>query len=90
MHGVACQHQSDQGALETLAAAVETVSVPTREQPEAGLKLKGHARTALEIGAITRLRLVCFRSIPPWIVRVPIIPVGHTVPIAVIAQAIVA
>ncbi len=47
--------QSNQWALETLAAAMEPGSVHTREQAQAWLKFKGYEPSALKIGALTRL-----------------------------------
>ncbi len=47
--------QSNQWALETLAAAMEPQSVRTREQAQAWLKLKGYEPSALKIGALKRL-----------------------------------
>ncbi|MFT3813549.1 MAG: DUF2145 domain-containing protein [Acidovorax sp.] len=46
--------QSNQWALETLAAAMEP-TVHTREQAQAWLKFKGYEPTALKIGPLTRL-----------------------------------
>lgn len=46
--------QSNQWALETLAAAMES-GVDTREQAQAWLKFKGYAPTTLKIGPLTRL-----------------------------------
>lgn len=47
--------QSNQWALETLAAAMEPGTVRTREQAQAWLRFKGYAPTALRIGPLTRL-----------------------------------
>lgn len=47
--------QSNQWALETLAAAMEPQAIHTREQAQAWLKFKGYEPTALKIGALTRL-----------------------------------
>lgn len=46
--------QSNQWALETLAAAVEP-GVTTREQAQAWLRFKGYEPTTLRLGAMTRL-----------------------------------
>jgi hypothetical protein len=46
--------QSNQWALETLAAAAET-GVTTREQAQAWLRFKGYQPTPLRLGAMTRL-----------------------------------
>ena len=47
--------QSNQWALETLAAAMEPQTVRTRAQAQAWLQFKGYEPTALKIGALTRL-----------------------------------
>lgn len=47
--------QSNQWALETLAAAMEPAGVRTREQAQAWLRFKGYEPTALKIGPLTRL-----------------------------------
>lgn len=47
--------QSNQWALETLAAAMEPGGVHTREQAQAWLRFKGYEPTALKIGPLTRL-----------------------------------
>ena len=47
--------QSNQWALETLAAAMEPKSVHTREQAQAWLKFKGYTPSVLKIGPLTRL-----------------------------------
>lgn len=46
--------QSNQWAIETLAAAIEP-QVGTREQAQAWLKFKGYEPTALKLGPLTRL-----------------------------------
>ena len=47
--------QSNQWALETLAAAMEPQGIRTREQAQAWLRFKGYEPTALRIGPLTRL-----------------------------------
>ncbi len=47
--------QSNQWAIETLAAAMEPATVRTREQAQAWLKFKGYVPTPLKIGPLTRL-----------------------------------
>lgn len=47
--------QSNQWALETLAAAMEPASVHTRTQAQAWLRFKGYEPTALAIGPLARL-----------------------------------
>lgn len=47
--------QSNQWAIETLAAAMEPATVRTREQAQAWLKFKGYTPTTLKIGPLTRL-----------------------------------
>ena len=47
--------QSNQWALETLAAAMEPDSVHTRAQAQAWLRWRGYEPTALRIGPLTRL-----------------------------------
>jgi len=47
--------QSNQWALETLAAAMEPAAVRTREQAQAWLRLQGYTPTVLRIGPLTRL-----------------------------------
>lgn len=47
--------QSNQWALETLAAAMEPETVRTRAQAQAWLRFKGYAPSALRIGPLTRL-----------------------------------
>ncbi|MBO9678601.1 MAG: DUF2145 domain-containing protein [Acidovorax sp.] len=47
--------QSNQWALETLAAAMEPGGVRTREQAQAWLRFKGYEPTVLKIGPLTRL-----------------------------------
>lgn len=47
--------QSNQWALETLAAAMEPTSVNSREQAQAWLKFKGYEPTTLKIGPLTRM-----------------------------------
>lgn len=47
--------QSNQWAIETLAAAMEPATVQRREQAQAWLKFKGYSPTTLNIGAMTRL-----------------------------------
>ncbi len=47
--------QSNQWALETLAAAMEPATVRTRDQAQAWLQFKGYEPSALKIGALTRL-----------------------------------
>ncbi|MBS0390486.1 MAG: DUF2145 domain-containing protein [Proteobacteria bacterium] len=47
--------QSNQWALETLAAAMEPDTVRTRAQAQAWLRFKGYAPTVLKIGPLTRL-----------------------------------
>jgi len=47
--------QSNQWALETLAAAMEPHGIRTREQAQAWLRFKGYEPTALRIGPLTRL-----------------------------------
>lgn len=47
--------QSNQWALETLAAAMEPDTVRTREQAQAWLRFKGYAPSVLKIGPLTRL-----------------------------------
>ena len=47
--------QSNQWALETLAAAMEPTTIHTREQAQAWLQFKGYQPTALKIGPLTRM-----------------------------------
>lgn len=47
--------QSNQWALETLAAAMEPAGVRTRDQAQAWLQFKGYQPSVLRIGALTRL-----------------------------------
>lgn len=47
--------QSNQWALETLAAAMEPATVTSREQAQAWLKFKGYEPTTLKIGPLTRM-----------------------------------
>jgi hypothetical protein len=47
--------QSNQWALETLAAAMEPTTVRTREQAQAWLRFKGYEPTTLKLGPMTRL-----------------------------------
>jgi len=47
--------QSNQWALETLAAAMEPASVHARQQAQAWLQLKGYTPSTLKIGPLTRL-----------------------------------
>ena len=47
--------QSNQWALETLAAAMEPVSVRQRAQAQAWLRFKGYEPSVLKIGPLTRL-----------------------------------
>ena len=47
--------QSNQWALETLAAAMEPATVRTREQAQAWLRWKGYEPTVLRLGPLTRL-----------------------------------
>ncbi|GKT25427.1 DUF2145 domain-containing protein [Acidovorax sp. SUPP3334] len=47
--------QSNQWAIETLAAAMEPATVRTRDQAQAWLRWKGYEPTVLKIGALTRL-----------------------------------
>ncbi|AMM26673.1 hypothetical protein AX767_08210 [Variovorax sp. PAMC 28711] len=47
--------QSNQWAIETLAAAMEPATVYTREQAQAWLKFKGYEPTPLRLGPLTRL-----------------------------------
>ena len=47
--------QSNQWAIETLAAAMEPATVHTRDQAQAWLRWKGYEPTVLKIGALTRL-----------------------------------
>lgn len=47
--------QSNQWAIETLAAAMEPNSVHTRDQAQAWLQLKGYVPTTLKIGPLSRM-----------------------------------
>ncbi|CAM4028763.1 DUF2145 domain-containing protein [Paracidovorax anthurii] len=47
--------QSNQWALETLAAAMEPATIRTRSQAQAWLRFKGYEPTVLRIGPLTRL-----------------------------------
>jgi hypothetical protein len=47
--------QSNQWAIETLAAAMEPGTIRTREQAQAWLQFKGYEPTALKLGPLTRL-----------------------------------
>jgi hypothetical protein len=47
--------QSNQWAIETLAAAMEPQTIATREQALAWLQFKGYEPTALQLGPLTRL-----------------------------------
>lgn len=47
--------QSNQWAIETLAAAMEPNGVQTRDQAQAWLQFKGYTPSVLKIGALTRL-----------------------------------
>ena len=47
--------QSNQWALETLAAAMEPASVRTRDQAQAWLQFKGYEPTTLKLGPLTRM-----------------------------------
>ncbi|KQR37849.1 DUF2145 domain-containing protein [Acidovorax sp. Leaf160] len=47
--------QSNQWALETLAAAMEPVTLRTRSQAQAWLQFKGYEPAAMKIGPLTRL-----------------------------------
>lgn len=47
--------QSNQWAIETLAAAMEPGTIRTREQAQAWLQLKGYEPTTLKLGPLTRL-----------------------------------
>ncbi|EER58762.1 conserved hypothetical protein [Acidovorax delafieldii 2AN] len=47
--------QSNQWALETLAAAMEPAAVRTRDQAQAWLQFKGYEPTTLRIGPLTRM-----------------------------------
>lgn len=47
--------QSNQWALETLAAAMEPDTIRSRTQAQAWLRFKGYEPTALRLGAVTRL-----------------------------------
>jgi len=47
--------QSNQWALETLAAAMEPGTIRSREQAQAWLRFKGYEPTALRLGLLTRL-----------------------------------
>ncbi|WP_447779514.1 DUF2145 domain-containing protein [Variovorax boronicumulans] len=47
--------QSNQWALETLAAAMEPVTIGTRAQAQAWLQFKGYEPTTLNLGPLTRL-----------------------------------
>ena len=47
--------QSNQGAAETLAAAMEPATIRTRDQAQAWLQFKGYQPTTLKLGPLTRL-----------------------------------
>ena len=47
--------QSNQWAIETLAAAMEPATIRTREQAQAWLRFKGYEPTTLRLGPLTRL-----------------------------------
>lgn len=47
--------QSNQWALETLAAAMEPATIRSREQAQAWLQFKGYQPTALKLGPLTRM-----------------------------------
>jgi hypothetical protein len=47
--------QSNQWAIETLAAAMEPATIRTRAQAQAWLKFKGYEPTTLKLGPLTRL-----------------------------------
>ena len=47
--------QSNQWAIETLAAAMEPATIRTRGQAQAWLKFKGYEPTTLKLGPLTRL-----------------------------------
>ena len=47
--------QSNQWALETLAAAMEPATIHSRAQAQAWLQFKGYTPTTLRLGALTRL-----------------------------------
>jgi len=47
--------QSNQWALETMAAAMEPATIRSREQAQAWLRFKGYEPTALRLGPLTRL-----------------------------------
>ena len=47
--------QSNQWAIETLAAAMEPTTIRTREQAQAWLRFKGYEATTLRLGPLTRL-----------------------------------
>ena len=47
--------QSNQWALETLAAAMEPATIRSRAQAQAWLQFKGYTPTTLRLGALTRL-----------------------------------
>ena len=47
--------QSNQWALETLAAAMEPATIRTRDQAQAWLQFKGYEPTTLRIGPLTRM-----------------------------------
>ena len=48
-------HQSNQWAIETLAAAMEPATIGTRAQAQAWLQFKGYEPTTLNLGPLTRL-----------------------------------
>lgn len=47
--------QSNQWAIETLAAAMESETITNREQAQAWLRFKGYQPTVLQLGPLTRL-----------------------------------
>ncbi len=47
--------QSNQWAVETLAAAMEPATITSREQAQAWLRFKGYVPTTLKLGPLTRL-----------------------------------
>jgi len=47
--------QSNQWAIETMAAAMEPATIRSREQAQAWLQFKGYAPTTLKLGPLTRL-----------------------------------